>query len=134
VLAVALEGVHWQPFRGSSSPWRAPSSPRCGVSGWRAPAGSYARPSPSAPGTVARSRRRRGTRRRREVPCTIQVIDDGEGFLVELVENLHHQQLSGAERVRAIERVAATGLGVREMSRRTGFDPSTILRWLGHLS
>jgi len=46
------------------------------------------------------------------------------------LENLHRQQLSGSERVWAIERLAATGLGVRELSRRTGFNPSTISRWL----
>ncbi|MDQ6673991.1 MAG: ParB/RepB/Spo0J family partition protein [Chloroflexota bacterium] len=65
-----------------------------------------------------------------EVPCTIQVLDDAQAFLLNLVENLHRQHLSGAERVRAIERLAATGLGVREISRRTGFNASTISRWL----
>src|SRR5258708_188540 len=40
------------------------------------------------------------------------------------------RQVSGAERVRAIERLAATRLGVRELGRRTGFAPSTISRWL----
>ncbi|MDQ6675538.1 MAG: helix-turn-helix domain-containing protein [Chloroflexota bacterium] len=29
-----------------------------------------------------------------------------------------------------MDRLAATGLGVREISRRTGFNPSTISRWL----
>jgi hypothetical protein len=43
---------------------------------------------------------------------------------------LHRRQLSGAERVLAIERLAATRLGVRELARRTGFAPSTISRWL----
>jgi DNA-binding transcriptional ArsR family regulator len=47
-----------------------------------------------------------------------------------MVENLQRRQLSGAERVRAIERLAATHLGVRELGRRTGFAPSTISRWL----
>jgi hypothetical protein len=32
--------------------------------------------------------------------------------------------------VRAIERLAETHLGVRELSRRTGFSASTISRWL----
>src|SRR5438270_1053758 len=40
------------------------------------------------------------------------------------------QAVSGAERVRAIESLAASRLGVRELSRRTGFAPSTISRWL----
>jgi hypothetical protein len=49
---------------------------------------------------------------------------------VGFVETLHHHRVSGAERVRAIERLAATRLGVRELSRRTGFAASTISRWL----
>ncbi len=65
-----------------------------------------------------------------DVPCTIQVADDEHAFLLNTLENLHREQLSGAERIRAIERLAATGLGVREISRRTGFNPSTISRWL----
>jgi ParB family chromosome partitioning protein len=64
------------------------------------------------------------------VPCIAQQVDDEHAFLLNVLENLHRQQLSGTERVRAIERLAATGLGVREISRRTGFNPSTISRWL----
>jgi hypothetical protein len=37
---------------------------------------------------------------------------------------------SGAERVRRIERLAGMRLGVRELSRRTGYAASTISRWL----
>jgi ParB family chromosome partitioning protein len=66
----------------------------------------------------------------REVPCTIQVADEDRAFLLNTVENLHRRQLSGAERVRAIEKLAATDLGVRDISRRTGFHPATISRWL----
>jgi DNA-binding transcriptional ArsR family regulator len=48
-----------------------------------------------------------------------------------LVARLERRRaVSGAERVRAIERLAASRLGVRELSRRTGFAPSTISRWL----
>ena len=65
-----------------------------------------------------------------EVPCTIRVADGDEAFLLNAVENLHRRQLTGAERVRAIERLAATDLGVREIGRRTGFHPATISRWL----
>jgi len=43
---------------------------------------------------------------------------------------MQRRQVSGAERVRAIESLAASRLGVRELSRRTGFAPSTISRWL----
>jgi ParB/RepB/Spo0J family partition protein len=65
-----------------------------------------------------------------EVPCTVQAADDDQAFLLNVLENLHREQLSGSERVQAVERLAATRLGVREISRRTGFDPSTISRWL----
>jgi len=65
-----------------------------------------------------------------EVPCTIQVADADRAFLLNTVENLHRRPLSGAERVRAIEKLAATDLGVREIGRRTGFHPATISRWL----
>jgi ParB/RepB/Spo0J family partition protein len=65
-----------------------------------------------------------------EVPCTICVADDERAFLLSVVENLQRHQLSGKERVRAIEQLSATRLGVRELSRQTGFDPSTISRWL----
>jgi ParB family chromosome partitioning protein len=66
----------------------------------------------------------------REVPCAIRVADDDHAFLLNAIENLHREQLSNTERVATIERLAATGLGVREISRRTGFNPSTISRWL----
>jgi ParB family chromosome partitioning protein len=65
-----------------------------------------------------------------EIPCTIQVADDDRAFLLNTVENLHRQQLTGSERVRAIERLAATNLSVTEISLRTGFNKSTISRWL----
>ncbi|MDQ6671348.1 MAG: ParB/RepB/Spo0J family partition protein [Chloroflexota bacterium] len=65
-----------------------------------------------------------------EVPCTIQIADDERAFLLNTIENLHRRQLSGAERVRAIEKLAATDLGICEISRRTGFNPATISRWL----
>lgn len=65
-----------------------------------------------------------------EVPCTIRDADDDRAFLLNAGENLHREQLSNVERVKTIERLAASGLGVREISRRTGFNPSTISRWL----
>jgi hypothetical protein len=60
----------------------------------------------------------------------VRVADDGRAFLLNVLENLHREQLTNAERVLTIERLAATGLGVREISRRTGFNASTISRWL----
>jgi hypothetical protein len=47
-----------------------------------------------------------------------------------LISNVQRRQVTGAERVRAIERLAATRLGVRVLGRRTGFAPSTRSRWL----
>jgi ParB/RepB/Spo0J family partition protein len=55
-----------------------------------------------------------------EVPCSIQLADDDRAFLLNAIENLHRQQLSGADRVRAMERLAATNLSGNEISRRTG--------------
>ena len=65
-----------------------------------------------------------------EVPCTIRDADDDQALLLNAVENLHREQLTNLERVRTIERLASSGFGVREISRRTGFNPSTISRWL----
>jgi len=65
-----------------------------------------------------------------EVPCIIRGEAGEDAFILNLVENLQRAQLSGPERVAAIERLAATGLGVRELARRTGLDGSTISRWL----
>jgi ParB family transcriptional regulator, chromosome partitioning protein len=65
-----------------------------------------------------------------EVPCTIQIADDERAFLLNTLENLHRKHLSGAERVRAIERLSTTNLGVRETARRTGSTHATISRWL----
>jgi transposase-like protein len=58
------------------------------------------------------------------------VADKHRAFLLSLVENLQGRQLSGQERVRAIATLAGTRRGVRELSRKTGFDASTISRWL----
>jgi ParB-like chromosome segregation protein Spo0J len=55
---------------------------------------------------------------------------DDRAFLRKAVENLHRGQLSSSERLETIQRMAASGLGVREIGRRTGFNPSTISRWL----
>jgi ParB family chromosome partitioning protein len=65
-----------------------------------------------------------------EVPCTIRVADDDTAFLLNAVENLHRRQLSGAERVRTIERLAATNLSTRAIAQRTGFSQTTISQWL----
>ena len=49
---------------------------------------------------------------------------------IPLIKKPSRGQVSGAERVKTIERLAMSHLGVRELGRRTGFAPSTISRWL----
>jgi len=66
----------------------------------------------------------------RRVPCLVLAADDKRAFMLNAVENLHREQLSNSERLQTIQRMAASGLGVREISRRTGFNASTISRWL----
>jgi ParB-like chromosome segregation protein Spo0J len=46
------------------------------------------------------------------------------------VENIQRVDLSAKERVEAIRRLAALGLGIREISRRTGLTPATISKWV----
>lgn len=65
-----------------------------------------------------------------EVPCTVRDADDGRAFVLNALENRHREHLSNLERVHTIERLGNSGLGVREISRRTGFNASTISRWL----
>ena len=51
-------------------------------------------------------------------------------FFMNLVENVQRVDLTGKERIEAIQLLAASGLGVREISRGTGISPGTISRWL----
>jgi ParB/RepB/Spo0J family partition protein len=57
-------------------------------------------------------------------------VDEHHQFFLNLVENVQRVDLSGKERVEAIRLLAASGLGVREISRGTGISPGTISRWL----
>jgi DNA-binding transcriptional ArsR family regulator len=56
--------------------------------------------------------------------------DSQRSVPIKAFDTLEREQLSNAERVKTTERLAASGLGVREISRRTGLNPSTISRWL----
>jgi ParB family chromosome partitioning protein len=47
-----------------------------------------------------------------------------------LVENIQRVDLSAKERVEAIRQLASLGLGIREISRRTGLTPATISKWV----
>jgi hypothetical protein len=66
----------------------------------------------------------------REIEPAVRGANNDEAIVLKLVGSLHREQLSNRERIATIEGLAATGLGVREISRRTGFNPSTISRWL----
>ncbi|MFN8526836.1 MAG: ParB/RepB/Spo0J family partition protein [Chloroflexota bacterium] len=65
------------------------------------------------------------------IPALVKTqVDEQKQFLLNLVENVQRVDLSGKERVEAIRLLAASGLGVREISRGTGISPGTISRWL----
>jgi ParB/RepB/Spo0J family partition protein len=87
---------------------------------------------------IAGNRRLQAARRlgHEAVPCIIRAADTDEAFILNVVENLQRQELSGHERVRALILLAALTdeqgrpLGVREISRRTGLALGTISSWL----
>ena len=65
------------------------------------------------------------------IPALIKTqVDEHHQFFLNLVENVQRVDLSGKERGEAIRLLAASGLGVREISRGTGISPGTISRWL----
>ncbi|HZO27240.1 MAG TPA: ParB/RepB/Spo0J family partition protein [Chloroflexota bacterium] len=65
------------------------------------------------------------------IPALIKTqVDEHRQFFLNLVENVQRVDLTGKERVEAIQLLAASGLGVREISRGTGISPGTISRWL----
>jgi ParB family transcriptional regulator, chromosome partitioning protein len=65
------------------------------------------------------------------IPALVKTqVDQHRQFFLNLVENVQRVDLSGKERVEAIRLLAASGLGVREISRGTGISPGTISRWL----
>jgi ParB/RepB/Spo0J family partition protein len=82
---------------------------------------------------IAGNRRLKATIRAglRTIPALIKTqVDAHRQFFMNLVENVQRVDLSGKERVEAIRLLAASGLGVREISRGTGISPGTISRWL----
>jgi ParB/RepB/Spo0J family partition protein len=67
----------------------------------------------------------------KSIPALIKTqVDEHKQFFLNLVENVQRVDLTGKERVEAIRLLAASGLGVREISRGTGISPGTISRWL----
>src|SRR5438876_8957498 len=65
------------------------------------------------------------------IPAVIkQHVDETTRSIWNLVENIQRVDLSAKERVDAIRQLALIGLGVREISRRTGLTPATISKWV----
>ncbi len=82
---------------------------------------------------IAGNRRLRATIRAglETIPALIKTqVDEHKQFFLNLVENVQRVDLTGKERLEAIRLLAASGLGVREISRGTGISPGTISRWL----
>jgi ParB/RepB/Spo0J family partition protein len=82
---------------------------------------------------IAGNRRLKATIRAglESIPALVKTqVDEHRQFFLNLVENVQRVDLSGKERVEAIRLLAASGLGVREISRGTGISPGTISRWL----
>ena len=82
---------------------------------------------------IAGNRRLRATVRAGldSIPALIKTqVDAHREFFMNLVENVQRVDLTGRERIEAIQLLAASGLGVREISRGTGISPGTISRWL----
>lgn len=63
------------------------------------------------------------------VPCIVRDVEDHHAPLLNALESFQREHVPNTERVKTIERLATSGLGIREISRRTGFNPSTISRW-----
>jgi ParB family chromosome partitioning protein len=88
---------------------------------------------------VAGNRRLEAARRagREAIPAVIRVASRDEAFVLNLVENIQREGLSGAERVRAIELLASlraergTPLSTRRIADLVHKDHSTIVKWLG---
>jgi ParB/RepB/Spo0J family partition protein len=78
-------------------------------------------------------RRRRASLRAglHEMPCVVKArADERTVLLWNIVENIRRVDLSPKEKVAAIRQLAATGYGVREITRGTGIAPGTSSRWL----
>jgi ParB/RepB/Spo0J family partition protein len=65
------------------------------------------------------------------IPAVVKEhADDTTRSIWNLVENIQRVNLSAKDRVEAIRQLASLGLGVREISRRTGLTPATISKWV----
>jgi ParB/RepB/Spo0J family partition protein len=65
------------------------------------------------------------------IPAIVkQHVDETTRSIWNLVENIQRVDLSAKERVEAIRQLASLGLGVRDISRRTGLTPATISKWV----
>ncbi len=88
---------------------------------------------------IAGNRRLEAAKRagREMIPAVIRVATRDQAFVLNLVENIQRENLSGAERVRAIELLASLReehgerLSTRRIADLVKKDHSTIVKWLG---
>jgi len=88
---------------------------------------------------IAGNRRLEAARRagRETIPAVIRVASRDEAFVLNLVENIQRENLTGAERVRAIELLASLReergepMSTRRIAELVKKDHSTIVKWLG---
>ena len=88
---------------------------------------------------VAGNRRHMAAERagREYVPAVIRVVDRDQAFVLNIVENIQREELSGRERIRAIEMLASLRdeanqpYSTRELASLVKKDHATIQKWLG---
>jgi ParB-like chromosome segregation protein Spo0J len=74
---------------------------------------------------------------REYVPAVIRVVDRDQAFVLNIVENIQREELSGRERIRAIEMLASLRdetnkpYSTRELASLVKKDHATIQKWLG---
>jgi ParB family chromosome partitioning protein len=88
---------------------------------------------------VAGNRRHMAAERagREYIPAVIRVVERDQAFLLNIVENIQREELSGRERIRAIEMLASLrdernrSYSTRELAGLVKKDHATIQKWLG---
>jgi ParB family chromosome partitioning protein len=88
---------------------------------------------------VAGNRRHMAAERagREYIPAVIRVVERDQAFLLNIVENIQREELSGRERIRAIEMLASLrdernqAYSTRELATLVKKDHATIQKWLG---
>lgn len=55
-----------------------------------------------------------------EIPCILKSLDDREALILQIIENLHRENLTPVEEANSIKRLLETGLTQTEISKQTG--------------